>query len=224
MQVNNFSNLSKDKRLIKEEIEKRKIQYVVHFTSISNIWGILKHGIVPVSLHSAYGIRAKRNDFKRYDGFTEAISLSISFPNYRMFNKVRQENKDDRWVVLLLDPSILWLEDCAFNKTNAASKKVKCVPVQQRKNFQAFLSMFDNIELREKLNLPMNYTTDPQAEVLVFNTVSRGYIKWLVFENEEDASLVKSEKWKRKTVFNQGYFGPRFDYQYWTTKQRAFIK
>lgn len=211
---------------IQEICQMYGIETLVHFTHIRNLYSILQHGLLGRSqLESMSWIEPPQyNDNYRLDGQREAICLSISFPNYKMFYKYSFNNRSD-WVVLLLKPSILWELDCKFYRENAASNNAKENIIekrnQARKQPEALKNMFSdysNIK-REILEIPNNFTTHPQAEVLVFNQISTQYIDVVHFH-----SLDVGTQW---TTLNPGnyaqtfyaeyryYFSPRQDWQMW---------
>jgi hypothetical protein len=115
------------------------ITTLVHFTRIENLRSILQNGLLNRSLLETRGQQFFCNDSDRVDGHPEAICLSISFPNYRMFYSIRkqkekaEEVKDSQWVVLLLDAKVLWELDCAFCQENASSNAVRHIPLEDRK-------------------------------------------------------------------------------------------
>lgn len=76
------------------------IEVLVHFTHIANLNSILQHGLLGrAQLESMSWLEPpKYNDTYRLDGQREAICLSISFPNYKMFYKYSFNNRSD-WVV-----------------------------------------------------------------------------------------------------------------------------
>jgi len=88
-----------------------KVPALLHFTRAANLPSIMKHGLYPISRVDEIGISPEINDELRLDGHREGTSLSIAFPNYRMFWKCRQDNKAAEWVVLGVHPSVLWLKD-----------------------------------------------------------------------------------------------------------------
>ena len=88
-------------------------------------------------------------------------------------------NKD--WVVILLDKKILKEKDCAFFKLNAADHRMRSIPIEDLKTISAFQSMF--LRDPEGEELPEKFTTDEQAEVMVFERIENSYIKKIVFNN-----------------------------------------
>lgn len=81
--------------------------------------------------------------------------------------------------------------------------------------------MFSDYERvkREILEIPSNFTTHPQAEVLVFNQISTHYIDVVHFHN-----LDVGKQWANLNPRNYSqnfyagyryYFSPRQDWQMW---------
>ena|GEM_PF-4592225 len=143
---------------IKREAEKRGIQYLVHFTRSCNISGILKRGILPVVYHQRYEVMSVTNDPNRYDDQTDSVSLSIPFPNCKMFFKQRCKEPYEKCVALLPKSDMLWCKDRTFHRTNAASNQMRRMPVEEKKTLNAFNSMFYDDQLglcTEALYSPM---------------------------------------------------------------------
>lgn len=207
--------------MIREFCEAHCITTLIHFTHICNLKGILERGLqsrrqleeLPETSQPLF------NDPLRLDEYRSGICLSISFPNYKMFYKLHQNRTMD-WAVTLLDASILWEMDCAFNSTNAASNIMRSIPIHKRKKVEAFANMFSDLQnIRTQLNIPDPFPTDPQAEVLVFEPISPRYIKGVHFSSFQ----IKLE-WQNKfshlgpDFFHcaDQFFNPRWDYRYWT--------
>ena len=167
-------------------VNERNIQYLVHFTRLGNLDGILEHGIYPRSKLAELPHDVTINDVGRWDYHPESISLSICFPNYLMFYKYRKESGDD-WVVLVIHPSIIWQSKCAFCKHNAADSRISCLAVDQINDHNALAGMFDEIKgyrSREEQKLKPCDPTDPQAEILTFDVVSPDKIHGIVFSHK----------------------------------------
>lgn len=187
----------------REEIEKiiqdRGIKKLYHFTQAKNLNSIFERGIL--SRNTIYSLRidAAVNDSERWDRHTDAISVSISGPNYQMLYALKKGKQNrgetcpgDTFVLLELDPSLLYELDCAFYPTNAASNRVRHASKTEFQGAQALENMFaDGVPCpagtysRAKWNLDSCETSDPQAEVLVFETIPARYIKCVLFETEE---------------------------------------
>jgi hypothetical protein len=210
------------RQAIKEYCKERGIECLMHFTRVENLKHIIKHGLVTRTQVDQWRKEYNNSfplicDEERWDNTLDSISLSISFPNYKLFYEQRQKHKGT-WVVIQLDKSILWELDCAFCHKNAASSEVRCIDIQQRKSVEALRAMFCNTpdNLRGKLNLPDRYTTDPQAEVLVLENIPTRYIEKVYSERN-----LPAQNWKRKdggyiyAEVRKDVFTPRHDYPYW---------
>lgn len=166
-------------RRIQMFVEARKITELFHFTRVENIPGILSHGLLGRQVILDRKMEHIFNDQYRRDKTLSAVCASISFPNYRMFYKLRKTYSDADWAVLKLDPSILWEIPCAFCASNAASDRVSYKNLEDRQSISALQLMFEDIlpdTERTSLRIPCSYTTDPQAEVLILGTVDPRYI------------------------------------------------
>jgi hypothetical protein len=74
---------------IKTFCETRKIVYLTHFTKIKNLGSILKIGLFSKEFLNKEKIPHEFNDQYRYDGCTNAICASVTFPNYKMFYLIK---------------------------------------------------------------------------------------------------------------------------------------
>lgn len=205
---------------LKKEIKKRKISYVLHFTNVKNISSILKYGLIPRQELESTGLDFEFNDDYRYDGYKNSISCSIEQPNYKMFYKLRKNNKDSQWAVVVLKKSILWKKDCAFFETNAANRNMKSKTAEKRISQKDFKSLFGELNWshpRDDLNIPRSYPTDPQAEVLVFDKIEPKYITHIILQNGLMANDSSKKKFSNIIFENyKPFFSPREDYELWT--------
>lgn len=169
-------------------IDKRKIEYLIHFTQLSNLESILNNGIYPRSKLDLLDITVEINDHLRLDNHEDSSSLSISFPNYKMFYGLRMDS-DVQWCVLVMNPKILYIYDCAFCKHNAADTKISNLDIKDLKNSKSLEEMFEEINnhsTRKEQLLKDYYPTDVQAEVLVFDIISRENILAVIFNDKEE--------------------------------------
>jgi hypothetical protein len=197
------------------------IKKLFHFTRLNNLKSIMSYGLLGrSSLDRLYSTdRPIFNDAHRLDGYPEAICLSISFPNYRMFYKLNNNNQKE-WVILVLEPSILWEFDCAFFEANAASNSIKNIALPRRKEYSSLVQMFMDYppHKRQDLNIHNNYTTNPQAEVLVLEPIAIKYISEIHFY---DGVVMKSwldengRSYSQRFIVNRGYYSPRVDWKKW---------
>ena len=152
------------------------------------------------------------------DSVRESLSVSLTFPNYRMFYKCQHDLKED-WAVLLLDPYHVLSLDCAYCYTNAAKSKVKEISINERKSLASFLGLFYEPEeiSREQRGLVDNEPTDPQAELLVCASISLQAIQSVVFADSLTADRYRGllSKYGLEAVEDSTYFAPRHDYAFW---------
>jgi hypothetical protein len=228
-------NIQQQKKLnpVEKICKERKISHLFHFTRLSNLVNIFKFGICPRVRLKKLKVEVPFNDPTRLDGCENASSFSISFPNYKLFYKFRT-NYEEPWVLLILPSYILWTKHCAFCETNAASLDSYTI-CNDRMNSDALSAMFSHsyhgkegrIIRRDQLNIPDHYTTDPQAEVMIFDTVPVKEIKYVCFEKQDilDGWLEQSKillNRKDQTIKHidfrvcEEYFRPRSDYSHWS--------
>jgi hypothetical protein len=196
---------------------------LVHFTRARHINSILEYGLLSRTAVTQLpsGQMPTVNDLQRIDGQCGSISVSVSFPNYKMFYKYRMLNSNIKWVVLTLSAKILWELDCAFCPRNAATYEMTHITLAERKSCDSFVRMFGNVgdKPRQQLCVLPSYTTDPQAEVLVMETIPPSMIKSVCFSCQQnlDAWCNKYGGVPRNYVFQvKPYlFAPRVDYDHW---------
>lgn len=204
---------------MRNAVNEKEIRYLVHFTRIENLHSIINNGLIPVRFLSEIGNNFYSNDEHRLDNCTDANCLSIQFPNYKMFYKYRNENPNNKWVVLGIKKDILWEKDCAFCIENAAGSRVNSIPLESRKGIDAFNSLYNDYPgrpARDLLGIDKEFPTNPQAEVLVFDIIEPRYIWGIAFINElnknEYSHIIPSHM---KTEVKPELFKYRNDYEYW---------
>ncbi len=219
----NFYEQNWRARQIQQICEEKEITTLCHFTRIENLPSILQDGLLSRSALEADRRNFLFNDPDRADNNTDAVCLSISFPNYKMFYKLRKDWEGveyAQWVVLLLDAKVLWEFECAFCKENAASRRVNNVPLENRKRPEALKDLFEDFYgiRHQDLSIPQNYPTHPQAEVLVFNPIPVQYIKeihyWDAAAQERLMPIRTSSNYK----ISRQYFDSRSDYSIWKSE------
>ena len=211
---------------IQQICEERGITTLIHFTRIENLRNISQEGLIGRSLLEERRQQFLFNDNDRVDGHKDAVCLSISFPNYRMFYSIRERKKlsegvdNSQWIVLLLDATVLWELECAFCQRNAAHKTVSSIPLEDRRKPEALKGMFEDFyNIRhQNLSIPQDYPTHPEAEVLVFDPIPVRYIKAIHFWD-----AASQESWLPSNTggdyeasgTDRHYFKPRCDYEDW---------
>lgn len=234
------------------DLRKHNVSKLYHFTKADNLENIMRYGLLPKTVLNERSIGFKDNDTYRLDKHADSISLSISFPNYLMFYRYRKqpENKNVRWAILELDawrvlcnPSI----ECAYYWYNAADSRMSQIDYKLLEDDKAFHALFmdrmfdcgghanDRLHFKVKKHnykeeaLPASYTTNPQAEVLVFSPLSKMCISQIYFEHPEDLDryrdacprLLKYRKWNNNNYYlvnSKKFFNPRPDYEYWKSE------
>lgn len=205
---------------IEEFATERGINALMHFTRLSNLASILQHGMVCRGRLDGKNIVGTVNDEHRLDD-TDAVCVSIGFPNYKMFYRCRCENKNEDWVILVIRPSALWKLRCAFCTSNAAASRVTAIPLNQRTGLAAFQAMYDDFDdkVRADLSLKDYMPTNPQAEVLMLEGVPVSYIMGVIVRSEVMKSQLEALHPGLK-VWNRGsYFSYRPDYSHWQAQQ-----
>ncbi len=217
---------------IKIVLVQHGVQSLFHFTRVENLTGILTKGLLPRCEIDT----ATTNDTTRADGFLEASSLSISFPNYKLFYRDRMTSPGSRWVVLEIDPNALCHHVCAFNTTNAADRRMFEKSLDERATPEALSAMFapqaegpdkKSIVDREQLHIPNSYPTDPQAEVLLFGRLDPSYIRRLIFEDSatREAFLTGYGPGGAtpKIDLDKSFFSYRSDYAHWKKSELKIV-
>ncbi len=203
---------------MKNAVKRRKIDYIWHFTKIENLDSILQNGLIPRATLEANNANMEFNDLYRLDGHTDASCLSIGHPNYKMFYRLRMEDREQEWAVVAVKRKALWRKDCAFCYENAASNEVTSIPLLNRKGVPAFERLFIPTEGkpdRATLGLPDNCPTNPQAEVLVFGVIEPNYISGAILPNKERENEYKAKYPNYEFLYHRAFYSARLDYQYW---------
>lgn len=201
---------------IQEYVTERGIKTLWHFTKLDSLDSILKRGLVTRNVLVGEGNTAVCNDQHRLDG-TNAICLSIGFPNYKMFWSLRQTNPGVDWIVLGINPNALWQLRCVFCAANAASNGVTSIPLQKRMTIDAFKKMFGDFgeKQRATLGLGDHLPTNPQAEVLMLDGVPIRYVLGAFVLNIATQQKVQAMHPGFDVRIHAGYFRGRSDYTHW---------
>ncbi|WDJ03214.1 DUF4433 domain-containing protein [Xanthomonas campestris] len=200
---------------IQEYVAERGITHLVHFTREANLSSILNRGLLCRD-HLIAGTDAVFNDEHRLDG-TLATCLSISSPNYKMFYQLRKNNPEEKWVVIGVQPSVLWTLPCAFCVTNAAAGAVTALPIDQRKGLAAFQRMFEDWsdKTRASLGIDAQYPTNPQAEVLVFSPIPIQYLMGVAVHDAAAQQRLRSIHEGTAITLVPSFFNGRSDHAHW---------
>jgi hypothetical protein len=212
-------------------LQQRGVTHLVHFTKAQNVPSILRSGLLSRNELATRGLAHSINDPHRFDYVTNAICLSVSFPNYKMFYRLRLEHPEDDWVVLRLRPEIVANKRCAFSYANAATRSIAQTPIAERMTLAALEAMFadhEGMPPRETLRIPDNYPTNPQAEVLVLDTIEPKFIADVIMDAKEKVrnlralvSLSREFNGQPRFLHDEVLFGARPDYAHWKAVQNG---
>jgi len=176
---------------IKNEAILRGITRLCHFTQsrklahiLTNSTGILSPERVPSDIRDV-------TDSLRLDGYTDYISCSIEYPNTWYLRQIKNRDalfKD--WVIILLNPALLWRSGTLFCPRNAAAQYGSLVSP----GYAGFIKLFQSeiagaggqIRKRTRQMLPC-CPTDDQAEVLVPHHIPIKDIIGIAVSTEEQA-------------------------------------
>ncbi len=189
---------------IQREVLTRGIPCLLHFTQVDNLSSIVDHGLLSRSALEAEGnISAYASDHHRLDGHNSAISVSIAAINARMFHAKRHAVGNPYWVVLMLEPSIMWTHWCRFLRRSGASNLMKdhrgrldglwgfnqlfSDPMDERPR------TFTGIDYREETKIPPFLPTYPDAEIQVLRPIAPDLICGAWVDRPEIAQAVQNE-------------------------------
>lgn len=216
-----YANMPDDIDEIIKYLDSRNITCLLHFSPICNLDSILKNGICSRDYCNSYNITFQHTDEKRLDDLKYLISLSISFPNYQMRHKKEKEMKQ-RFIIIEIDPSIIkkfGVCERRFCNMNAASTKIDKIIGPNLKHLK---SMFSSESERKIRKLPLQYTTDPQAEVLLKGPIPVEYIKKIYFDNSRDFSYYFEKYHSPLFAMDRKFFTYRKeDYAYCSNNDEA---
>lgn len=186
---------------IRDRALRRDIPYLVHFTQARNLSSIVTYGLLSRAELLARGLDAFASDSYRLDEKADAISVSISAINWEMFKAKQKTFGRNAWIVLLLDPSILWTHNCRFCSRNAASRAMR-EHTGRLDGPYGFAQMFsDNpprpafqgSSYRTETGIPDFLTTRPDAEVQVFGPIAPDAIRHAWVDRGDLAEAVQAE-------------------------------
>ncbi len=233
-----FTDTSKSEKKAKEIrqfIRKNRISCLTHFTHIDNLKSILQSGILPASV-----LRGNRTfSAVRFTGkplpaeWAGFVSLNISFPDYRLFMQL-QNNEPSDWVIVLVDPRVLADFPCFFFP-GRASETISRAPApglplpgnQKAADLKALFADREDVKRRE-LEIPSYYPTDPSSEILSGLPVAPSFITQIYFYSE-----YKFNQWvlsntefairqdRNRWACGLQYFSPRSDYTWWKSVRNS---
>lgn len=191
-----------DYKLIEEEVVRRQITRLVHFTPTMNLLSIFEQGAL-LSRHQLRKLSVEYpdlylddyveiNDKLRLDGLEDFINLSIQHSNHYLLKVFKESCHSwcDSWCVIAISPQYLYLKDTLFSIGNAASTASKRFGIDA--TYDKFSAMFNEKIYREnqlvytRSRIKKCYPTDVQAEVLVRSKIAVEDIIEVYFESDEE--------------------------------------
>lgn len=185
---------------IRQFISENGITRLVHFTRLTNLKGIYKQkALLPVS--KLPPTIAHPNDSVRLDSRKDCVNLSVQRINKRLFDVYAHRFNRESWCILEINPELMGKNGVMFAVSNAAGSFVRdCGGIQR--GIEGLKAMFsDRLTLEGKdgmpiivgrENIPKNFPTDVQAEVLYPGAISIGDIYGIVVQSEEHYERVKA--------------------------------
>ncbi|MCH8490787.1 MAG: DUF4433 domain-containing protein [Oceanicaulis sp.] len=196
-------DLKKDYIEFQNEISRRGIKYLIHFTPTINLYSILEQGKL-MSRRVLENLDIEQFDILDYVQFTDNvryddksfINLSISGPNTFLFSKFQERTKDDitiNWCVLKIDQKHIYQKETKFAVTNAASNAAKSIGVTgDIEKFKTLFANNINIPFGVRGRINSKFPTNVQAEVLVKDEIPVESIIQLCFESQESLASAKA--------------------------------
>jgi hypothetical protein len=195
---------------LKEEVNKRRIECLIHFTPTINLLSIFEQGKL-LSRALLEQLDIDQTDIFDYIEFTDDIrlddknfiNLSIQHPNSFLFNRFQQKTSNEthiNWCVLKIDKKYIYYHNTLFSVTNAAnSHNKRNIGISGgvnkfRQMFAETLQIVTSYNSRtiSRNGLKSKYPTDEQAEVLVKNEISISDILQVCFKDEKDLAAGKA--------------------------------
>ena len=163
---------------IRRFADERRIPRLCHFTRLSSLRGIVRHGGIRPSAE----LRVDQvNDPERFDRHVGYVCCSVTFPNVYLLREFAGPNLN-AWCVLLLGRDLLWQPGVLFCPVNAATAAGAFID-EGLPGLEALYVeeiAVGNRRWRRGPQQPLSATTDNQAEVLVPGEIPLASIQEIV--------------------------------------------
>jgi ssDNA thymidine ADP-ribosyltransferase DarT-like protein len=176
-----------DLEAIQSDVLQRGITRLCHFTRSEKLAHMLAQtqAILPTQeLRERYPDLLDVTDTQRLDGRLAYICCSIAYPNTWYLRTIKAHNTPFQdWIILCLDPCLLWERIALFSPRNAAAQRGALL----RGGWQGWSALF-HPEVQGAGGVVRRRTprhlrccpTDDQAEVLIPGAVSKSYIRMVI--------------------------------------------
>lgn len=190
-----------ENRKLKEIINSRKIESLIHFTRTENLDSILSIGILPRLMLETRNIPFIYNDSLRADYMNSCTCVSIEFPNTWVLNNKMDMAPNSDWVLIVLKAELLYEQRNYYAKHNAATYSVQKNLRARYKPADLEALFADNIKIEKasgeikefkRIDTQAYFPTSDQAEILVEGAINPKYIDFVVFKTE--SSMGKYER------------------------------
>lgn len=226
-ELNRNKERERQKTITAEEIRRactqRGIDRLYHFTPFENVSDIVSSGgLYSREALSTLEEKPIKPDSARLDGWNNWISVSVSFPNDKLFYVFRTRPDLARlagWAVLQLNASVLWENECRYLPSNAARSDRRVFDDNHWSSARAFEHLFLNPQMRQ--DIPDRFPTDPQAEVMVYEHIPTSYIQAILVPEAQAISRLGSHDSIPVTVEPEVFDG-RCDWEYWRGRRVPF--
>lgn len=190
---------------IKKVVQDRGIKKLYHLTQARNLDSIFEHGLLSRNELARRKIDAAVNSRLCCQELADTVSVYISGVNFEVLHTLEQHKRErgetspgDTFVLLELDPSVLYELNCSFFPTGAVGGLFR-IKWETSYGARALESMFEDGRpspgggySRTKWDLKPWEVSDPNAEVFVFGAIPPRYIMRVFFKSEEQIDEYRS--------------------------------
>ena len=175
----------------------RNISSLFHFTSIKNLESIAANGFLGRESLKTKDLKFTPTDQIRDEPILDGVCFSLSRPNYYM--AARKIISGHEMVLLELQG----LSELLTHFNFVASPGNFGSPVLKRKieswpeefiGGQGLMNLFKNPEVRHKYIIPDFEPTDPQAEIIILESIPWNFVKKIYFPNSAEYSVAEELK------------------------------
>jgi hypothetical protein len=187
---------------IAEIIDRRQIQEVVHFTTNHGVLGMFADGRLlsrqrlPANKYLEH-IYLPNASVRKDPAWLDYISMSISRVNTRFFGYSQgwEREAETWWAIVALDPAILTHDGIVFTTTNNIYPSCRRAPGADglEAMFAPEVVGLYQKRLKRADDMPANWTTDDQAEILYPTELPTSYLRDLYTATDEHADIVASQ-------------------------------